>query len=144
MRQERIWLLIAGGALLFGAPGALLAQRGAGNGSLFDRADADGDGKVTRAEYVTAREAQFGRMDRNGDGVVSKADFPRAAKRPAAQGRLDQFIAEADVNRDGAVSKDELSQASVPVFDRADTNHDGTIDQAEAAAFKANLASHRS
>lgn len=139
MQRNRILTWLVCGALIGGTAGLASAQRGAGGGSPFDRADANGDGKVTRDEYVAAREAQFGRMDRNQDGVVSKADFPRAASRPAAEGRLDQFIAEADVNKDGAVSKDELAQASTPAFDRADTNHDGVIDQAEAAAFKASL-----
>jgi hypothetical protein len=39
---------------------------------MIMRADADGDGKVTRAEYA---KAQFERLDRNKDGVIDDKDF---------------------------------------------------------------------
>jgi uncharacterized low-complexity protein len=32
--------------------------------------DADGDGKITRDEFVQAHEAMFGKKDKNGDGVI--------------------------------------------------------------------------
>jgi Ca2+-binding EF-hand superfamily protein len=47
------------------------------------RADADGDGKVTKAEFVKARTADieegFARIDTNGDGILDEAEAERAA-----------------------------------------------------------------
>jgi hypothetical protein len=50
-------------------------RRGFGGG--FGRADADGDGVITRAEVEAQTRTRFERQDTNGDGVVS-ADEVRA------------------------------------------------------------------
>lgn len=47
------------------------------NGMLRSVTDANGDGKVTRAEFMDAVPAWFARMDRDGDGVVTTDDFGR-------------------------------------------------------------------
>jgi Ca2+-binding EF-hand superfamily protein len=39
--------------------------------------DADGDGTVTRAEFLGSAAAWIARMDSDGDGRVTAADFPR-------------------------------------------------------------------
>jgi hypothetical protein len=44
----------------------------AGQGLI--RADANQDGKVTRAEYHAGFEAMFKRLDTDGDGVISNAE----------------------------------------------------------------------
>ena len=49
--------------------------RNPANGMLRTVTDADGDGAVTRAEFLGAVPAWFEGMDRNGDGVVTTADF---------------------------------------------------------------------
>jgi hypothetical protein len=51
--------------------------RNPANGMLRDVTDADGDGNVTREEFMAAVPAWFEAMDRNGDGVVTTADFGR-------------------------------------------------------------------
>ncbi|MDA7427283.1 EF-hand domain-containing protein [Primorskyibacter aestuariivivens] len=47
------------------------------NGMMRNVTDADGDGQVTRAEFMEAVPAWFANMDRNGDGVVTTDDFGR-------------------------------------------------------------------
>ena len=42
------------------------------------RMDADGDGKVTREEFMKGHEAMFDKIDTNGDGVIDSAE--RAAQ----------------------------------------------------------------
>lgn len=37
--------------------------------------DADGDGQITRAEFVDATDRLFPMVDRDGDGVVTSVDF---------------------------------------------------------------------
>jgi hypothetical protein len=41
-------------------------------GHMFDRADADHDGKVTKAEFTAAGDQMFQKMDKNGDGAIEK------------------------------------------------------------------------
>lgn len=51
--------------------------------AMIGEADADKDGKVTRAELARAPAPGFDRVDTNKDGVVTKAEL--AAARSAAQ-----------------------------------------------------------
>jgi len=47
------------------------------------RADADGDGRITRAESRAAVAERFARMDANGDGMISEDERPqRGGGRP--------------------------------------------------------------
>lgn len=102
-----------------------------GGGERLEQADADHDGVVTRQEFLAARAARFERMDRNHDEVISTSDFPRFAMRGERGDRLKAFIAAADLDHDGRVTREELAQAPTPVFDRADLNHDGRLDRPE-------------
>jgi hypothetical protein len=38
--------------------------------------DTDGDGQISRDEFITSGESWLPRFDRNGDGVVDATDFP--------------------------------------------------------------------
>jgi Ca2+-binding EF-hand superfamily protein len=106
--------------------------------------DSNHDGQITRAEFAAARMANFARLDRNGDGVVSAADIPVLARfKPGIQKTFQSFIANADANGDGMVTRVELATAPMPVFDRADANHDGVIDRTEMATLRAGLAQMR-
>jgi len=110
----------------------------------ISRADTNHDGKITRAEFIAARSANFDKLDRNGDGVVSQADIGMIARfRPAISEKFNQMIAADDINHDGQVTPQELAVAPAPAFDRADTNHDGVIDASEMAALRTNLAAMR-
>jgi Ca2+-binding EF-hand superfamily protein len=56
-----------------------------GPGDMFDKIDADGDGKISKSELETAftqaggtadqADKLFAKLDKDGDGSVSKADF---------------------------------------------------------------------
>lgn len=105
--------------------------------AMFDRTDANKDGKISRGEYVAARSSRFDTLDHDKDGVVSKADFPRAAANPQTAARLDALLSEADTNHDGKVTRTELGRAPSPGFDRADTNRDGVVTRTELAALRA-------
>lgn len=112
--------------------------------AVFDGADANHDGRISRDEFAAAREKQFDRLDRNHDNVVSRDDFGRLIKfRPQAGERLDRWIAAADGNHDGKVTREELHAAPMPLFDRADTNHDGYVDESELKALRAKIGTAR-
>jgi Ca2+-binding EF-hand superfamily protein len=92
---------------------------------LFKRVDWNGDGKITLEEYAEPQRAHFAMMDRDGTGVVTcgaqQSSFGRAADdqndgesggRARARGQggfgRSRFCAEADLNQDGKVTRQEF------------------------------------
>jgi Ca2+-binding EF-hand superfamily protein len=130
-------LVIAAVAILITA-GAAQARTGGRLADMFTGADSNQDGRISRGEFLAARNDRFGELDRNRDGVISAADFPRLAAFAAAKAKMDALITGADGNRDGRVTREELANAPTTMFDMADTNHDEFVDQSELAAFRAN------
>ena len=69
---------------------------------------------------------------------MSRDDFSRLIRFRRQTGeRLNQWIAAADGNRDGKVTREEMKASPMPVFDRADTDNDGAVSQAELAVVRA-------
>ena len=52
-------------------------ERKAAVGMTLEFNDVDGDGQVTREEFVTQTAAWIALIDRNGDGIVTTDDFGR-------------------------------------------------------------------
>ncbi len=94
--MKKISLLTLGAALI--AVPVLAAPGGA-------KADADGNGVLTRAEAQTNATAMFAKMDANSDGKLDQAD--RAAKRADMQAKAFERF---DANKDGQISKAEWEQ----------------------------------
>lgn len=149
-------------ALLVGLMGAVLicltavtgqaAPAGAGQGTFFSSADRDGDGYLSKAEFLAAvpqaGEEGFRITDRDGDGKVSHQEFaqmpggrgqgmnPRGRMSTDGQTRFQVM----DADKDGELSYDEIN-AALPGFSReafkaADTDGNGTLSHAEWAALK--------
>jgi Ca2+-binding EF-hand superfamily protein len=108
-------------------------------GGFFFRADANGDGTVTRDEARAAREALFNQRP------ILRFLFERTreeTQRQGTQSQIDQtkqtVMNVLDANHDGNVSATELRQAvqnSVQtIFMVADKNGDGQLDPAEVNA----------
>jgi len=148
--QENLMrLILALSLVLFTATGCIgmavraIAQPGKPDLSqLLTRADANGDGIVTKAEFTQARAKMFDRLDRNHDGYLSADDKPRFSFRKSSNGdRLQQMVLMLDKDGDGRVSRDEFVNSPSLLFERADTNHDGVVDAAELTAFRTLMAS---
>lgn len=122
--------------------------------AIFDRADANRDGYVTKSEIQAARARMFDAIDTNGDGLITPAEVEagksrlkeraarrlaklaeRKAKMPATGDRL----AALDRNKDGKITRDEFVSGATPWFDRLDRDGKG-VSKAEFEAF---LASNR-
>lgn len=97
---------------------------GPGGGGMLALLDANGDGKLSRAEF----DAPFERLDANRDGVLDEAEIKAA---PQGGGRLTRMAA----NNGGKVTR---AQYDAP-FARIDTNSDGVIDATEMQAVRARL-----
>jgi len=131
------------------------AGRGEGRGS--DRAlrafDANRDGKLTKDEVRSEYQRRFAEADINSDGKLDDADLP-----PLMRGRVATdksgfgmrharrgigSLAEADSNKDGVVTKEEVDVIADIVFVRWDWNKDGVIDQADRDFLRKEMIDYR-
>lgn len=110
------------------------AQSTVDRASIIERmgqADANRDGKVTKAELIAWRTASFTRFDRNGDNILSDADVPAMLRRTAMGSQLDMMKVQFDANRDGRVTRDEFVNGPTTMFNIADANQDNVLTRAE-------------
>jgi Ca2+-binding EF-hand superfamily protein len=126
--------IILATAALLAVVGVVHAQplRGA---AMFERLDADNDGKITKAEMSAGRERMFKRLDRNGDGVIDENEIEKARqaiedRAASAEARLSGQWRRMDKDGDGKVSGAEF-QARSAMFDLADRNDDGVVTKDE-------------
>lgn len=106
-------------------------------GELLLKADANGDGEITSAEFSAARAKLFDRVDRNNDGVLNSADKSggRMLRRSGGE-RIQQLIDSMDHNHDGQVDRSEFVNGRSAVFEFADADSNGRIDRRELAEFR--------
>ena len=124
-------------------------------GKMFDRMDANHDGKIDKADREARTLEHFRSMDTDGNGSISQAEFVAGHQhgegREAGKGDRDMpghdmgggdkagwshgghdrmgmmILHHADANGDMAVSRDEFLAAARSHFDKIDTNHDGKV-----------------
>ena len=132
------------------------AQMQAHSAQMFDRLDANRDGKIDQADREARQAAMFERIDADHNGQISKAEFtavrpmrggpsgPDGAMqgpgkpgmggmRGRGMGRM--MLRMADANRDGAVTRDEFAAAAAQHFDHMDANKDGQVTGEERRAM---------
>jgi hypothetical protein len=122
------------------------APRSRANGML-DRllaADANKDGRITRAEMRAAREQGFRAMDANNDGVISAEERQQLAAAAAAKkkgkGGGGDRTAGMDANGDGKITRTEFLNAPMRGFDRLDANDNDVVEAAEIEVARAMIA----
>lgn len=107
----------------------------------FAALDADGDGRVTRAEYDAFGVAQFDGLDDDGDGRLDQAEFLAFRPGQAGSDGGSPLFSVIDTDADGAITPEELDAARDNAFVRLDADADGVVTMREAqAAFAANPA----
>ena len=141
MRIPLGFVLVASGFLATGAAAQTTAAPPPPppHGGGMMRADANGDGTVTRAEMIAEAEARFAAMDTDKDGKVTPEERQAARATMRSQWRAGQppragggGMMRGDPDR--IVTREETVQRAGARFDRLDTNHDGRLDAAEIAA----------
>jgi Ca2+-binding EF-hand superfamily protein len=112
---------------------ALAAKAGAATmppaaqpGARIMAMDKDGDGKVSREEFMGA-PAMFDRLDVNNDGSLSKDEAAEAPKIMA------DLLRAMDKDGDGKISREEF-RGQPERFTQLDADKDGFISQAEIRA----------
>lgn len=78
----------------------------------LQRMDTDGDGRVTRIEYIAYMSRGFDRIDADGNGVLEGDELPPGARR---------------------VTRADYEASLAAAFARQDSNHDGYLDARELA-----------
>lgn len=105
-----------------------IAAQDAGN--LIDRADANGDGNVSKAEFLARRSEAFKDLDADGSGGLTQVEFELAVSE-----RMKRFSSRAfsmvDADGNGAISQTEWDQSPPRAFDKLDGNGDGILSPAE-------------
>lgn len=137
--------------------------RGGMNGlRMLQVADLNGDNTVTRAEVEQLQGEEFAFRDRNGDGFLDQADASpmrqrmmslREERREARQAAREEAGEDRsgrrgmrrgdrdgeprqrmDANEDGRISRDEFTARSARLFERLDTDSNGSVTPAELDA----------
>ena len=98
----------------------------------FTALDHDRDGRIARDEWHFNRET-FRRADHNGDGVVTRVEFLRTDA--LDDDRAERFV-DLDVDRNGRLSRTEW-HGTTQVFNRLDRNHDGVVTRVEMVGAEA-------
>ena len=100
--------LLAGAlaALTLAAGGAALAQQASAQPHVL-RADADGDGRISQAEFVGRRVERLNAADADRDGSVGPEERRAVFQARSAQ-RADARFQRLDADRDGAISRAEF------------------------------------
>jgi Ca2+-binding EF-hand superfamily protein len=143
--RKTIALVMSAGIGLTALAGAALADKGQG---MFGRADANGDGFVSKEEFAAGRDKMFAKLDANGDGAVDQAEVDkmreawqqRRAEKAQAEGTTQAdkpkrehkgFLARIDADSDGKVTTAEFAAAGDRMFAKFDANGDGKLAQDE-------------
>ncbi len=100
---------------------------------VLKRVQTDTAGQISM--LVQRRDAAFKKADANGDGNISKSEFETATplpKAPAAD--AGPAMTRFDSNKDGSITKAEFEAPTLANFTSLDTNKDGTLSVAEQQA----------
>lgn len=105
-------------ALTLAAGGAALAQQAPAQQAQVRaphamRADADGDGRISHAEFVGRRVERLNAADADRDGSVAPEEM-RAAFQARSAERADARFQRLDADRDGAISRAEFDARRSP------------------------------
>ena len=113
-------------------------------GSHFKKADADGNGTLSRAEVEKAMPRlaeKFDQIDTNKDGQLSRDELNawKKAHRGERQAKAAERFKHADADGDGAISRAEAEKHAPRLakkFDQIDSNKDGKLTQDELRAYR--------
>jgi Ca2+-binding EF-hand superfamily protein len=167
-KKELLLGAVAAGLLLSGAATPAFAAKGEGrhgprHAAMIERLDTNKDGKVSLDEFKANISAAFKTFDADGNGEVTKdeikarheafrdarkavrdaADADKGKAREALQAAgpfmlpgAGRMFDRADTDKNGTLSEAEVLASAATIFERRDSNKDGAIDTADARPHK--------
>jgi len=119
-----------------------------GERPTFEELDTDGSGGLSAAELRAPALDRFAAADTDGDGGLSAEEMAAMAEARSAdraERMFERMLARRDANEDGLIQFDELANAPRPqnMFERVDTDADGTISAEEFEQAKGRMADRR-
>ena len=118
--------------------------RGVRTMAEMHKIDTDGDGTVSKAEWLAYQEKVFAALDKRKSGVVDEKEFlsPSSDMATFATGgyarglQTKAMMHKIDTDGDGTISHDEYIAYQVKIFDMMDTSstHKGTLGPQEMFA----------
>lgn len=126
---------------------AVAAAPGGRRVDSFKKADADGNGMLSRAEVeksLPRLAPRFDAIDANRDGNLTPEEIrawsraKRGHRRESAGAKFQEYFKRADTDGDGALSRAEAERGMPRIarkFDAIDVNRDGKVTQDEMRAW---------
>jgi len=157
VKTNRTFAWIVATVLLIGTVGATdgLGQKASKNPSgtrvWLIAMDTDHDGTVSKEEFSAYMEAQFDKADADHDETVDKNEMEQlrrilgitnaSSQETSTRGSSGPKLSMTalDKDNDGTVSKQEFIAYMQVQFDKADGDHDGTLDRNELEQLRKNL-----
>lgn len=102
---------------------------------LFERFDADNDGKITREEFDKVRGDLFAKADPSGAGSFDLTGFG-AIFAEMGEPRLVRMFQQLDANGDLAITAEENAARTTDMIQRLDRNNDGVVTKADFRKMK--------
>lgn len=121
---------VTGVALMLAAATAVAGPPHHRHAAMLEMLDSDGDGNISRSEFISGGEAHFAQADADGDGRLT-VEEARAGHKAKREGRGAGMFERFDGDGDGVVTLAEFSSARGAFFDRMDANGNGVIDDDE-------------
>lgn len=113
----------------------------------FETLDVDGSGEITVEDLTARADSRFAEFDTNGDGSVSREEF-LAAHAARAEERAAEMFARLDADGDGTLSRDVMEmrgrgQRGERMIERLDTDNSGGVSAEEFEEARARFREHR-
>ena len=98
---------------------------------VWKQYDLNGDGKITPGEFMAVRAICFAKYDANSDGLLTRPEVKKFFSSPLGD-RIDAVFSQADLDKDGMISREEFDRESDRLFRQLDANGD-LVDRRERA-----------